>query len=481
MDFDWSFKEEGFHNTRITRPLASNITCSRCPAKPTTTRTLKGGTRAPTVSPAPTLGITSTVNWKHLILQDNADQAWFRRDHSGTSYYISDSKGKRLVAVGTLCSSSTLLPHNCWIDLPSGEYILRIGGAADVHKGTHLWRFCSMTANLPPQTHLEFYITDDEARCRITSFYTRSHYCDHVANYDVILKMHFYFSQTGEITASGGSAPILTSSDNEILKGTLSTLMSPYSLNSVEVGAVSDSEIILHLTLHWGTNIFQSEEVFHEQLHELSEAVDSHLGGSMEKMAVLLRTMSPHDSLLHRIQYLSLTLVEYAGITGGVSERQEEVTFHEKQTQGSNEEDSTEGTEGVGNGKNAHPQWRAAAAWGGWALLLSAFFLLGAVVTRSIMARSIRHSSPTDSVLTCISDVEQSYSLVDSSPVNAPAVLPAGKRTKKAKKVTVPSGKRRDLEGSEHVEEALQGKEEDQSRKGKRGSKGRRGDVREVL
>jgi hypothetical protein len=525
MSFDWSYAEEGFHHTVITHPLPSNITCSRCPTKPTTRRhlylqrSLKGGggggirTPAPTISPAPTLSISSSVNWRTLTLQDTADQAWFRKDHSGTSYYISDSKGKHLIAVGTLCATSTLLPHECWLGgqlnddqdsgpdgpgrdrdedqggLPPGEYILRIGGAADIHKATHLWRFCSMTADLSPQSHLEFSITDDRSRCRITSFYSRRQYCDHVQDYDVILKMHFYFdhitpsAQHDSPATNTQPEPWLTASDEEILKGTLSTLLSPYTLSSVTVGAVSESVLILKLALHWGTDLFQSEEVFHEQVEQLSEAVNSHLGGSMEKMGALLRGMSPQDSLFHDIQHIYLTLVEYEGITGGVKEREEVVTFRDIKAQRNSSSNATGeagGEKGQGGGEGLLSKWSVVASWGGWGLLSVAVVLVIVVARRGreLLTRSGSNSSGKSSrgddssvvgeVLSCVSgggDVEQSYSPLNSSvsaedSVEAPLSL-------KAKKKKTKAGKRREGERAKVKDPLEDSDDEEEQREGR--------------
>jgi hypothetical protein len=433
FEVDWSERESGFLNLHVTRPLSSNTSCSLCPKRPTPRpsslrRRLKGGTTTatPTYSPAPTLRISSAVNWRTLTLQDSANSPWHTSLHTGTSYYLSNSHGRHLLSVGTLCASSSLLAHGCWLDLPSGDYILRLGGALDPHKATHLWKYCSMTTALTPQTHLEFTITEDE-RCEVTSFYTRQGYCDHVANYDVILRVLLFYTLSDTATDTAAALPSLEPhplSSHEIrsLQGILSTLLSPHSVTALEVAVASEAFITLDVSVHWDSDLFQSEEVYHEQVAALTSAIHSQLSASMSRMLVLVTSSAPQTSFLHHLSDLSLETVSYGGITGGSRERQQVVSIGDRQSHYGDDNELNEQSQG-----GPLPLWQgwSLLAWGGWISLLLAIVIVSVLVaglwiTRRRKWYSASLSPEVVSPISCVSEFEEpTYSPLASSSATA--------------------------------------------------------------
>ena len=139
MDFEWDSDKRQFNHKKIEHELPNNITCKECPQKPTSKpssrlRKLhsKDHTQSPTLSPAPTMSTTNyDYPWQELKLK-TAGEDWFDAQHKGTSYYISDKHGHRLLSTGTMCPWETNPDtKTCWEDYPDGEYILRVGGALD--------------------------------------------------------------------------------------------------------------------------------------------------------------------------------------------------------------------------------------------------------------------------------------------------------------------------------------------------------------
>ncbi|CAE7623812.1 unnamed protein product, partial [Symbiodinium microadriaticum] len=125
---------------KVERDLPNNITCKACKSRPTekpSTRLRqlksKDNTFAPTVSPAPTIVTSVDIHpWQELRLVSAGAVDWFDSQHKGTSYYISDKTGHRLLSVGTMCPWETTLSYKtCWEDYPDGEYVLRVGGGLD--------------------------------------------------------------------------------------------------------------------------------------------------------------------------------------------------------------------------------------------------------------------------------------------------------------------------------------------------------------
>jgi len=182
IDYVWDTTFYRFTQIKIDKALPNNRSCEPCPIKPTDkptpalrTRHLKdndnnGGTAHPTHTPAPTLATTAGVNWRIMQL---IGKTWYESDHQGTSYYVSDAKSHRLIAVGTLCYWETS-GKQCWLDLPDGEYNIRVGGALTT-TGTLQWNFCSNKNPFSAKSQLSVRIFDRE--CTILSYHSLTAFC----------------------------------------------------------------------------------------------------------------------------------------------------------------------------------------------------------------------------------------------------------------------------------------------------------------
>ena len=183
IDFEWSRGYTKFIQRKVDRDLPNNITCKACKTRPTEKpaprqRHLKSkdNTHAPTVSPAPTIVTSVDIHpWQELHLMSAGSVDWFDSQHKGTSYYISDKGGHRLLSVGTMCPWETTLNYKtCWEDYPDGDYILRVGGGVD-RISSHTYKFCNSQNALPAQSQMFFRISNGE--CSILSFAKSSTYC----------------------------------------------------------------------------------------------------------------------------------------------------------------------------------------------------------------------------------------------------------------------------------------------------------------
>jgi len=97
-------------------------------------------TRAPTYSPAPTVIFDPHTDWALMSMKTTSLDGWWgdlapwgrSKNGTGTSFYVYDETGKILIYQGTICSNGTaIFKDSCHLELPDGNYILRVGGALD--------------------------------------------------------------------------------------------------------------------------------------------------------------------------------------------------------------------------------------------------------------------------------------------------------------------------------------------------------------
>lgn len=141
-------------------PMAGVLTdsgCEQCPGKPAPKkpspkrRHLKGGTSAPTMTPAPTFAPIDddSIEWQYLqMLSSGGD--WYVSGFKSTSVYISDPKGKHLIHSNTNCLSG-IATEQCWQVLPDGDYVMRVGGGLNDDSGDHTWIFCGISGTAQQQ------------------------------------------------------------------------------------------------------------------------------------------------------------------------------------------------------------------------------------------------------------------------------------------------------------------------------------------
>jgi len=169
LDFEWDSSKGYFVDRKVEKALP-NATCVTCPGRPTekptpALRRLKGGddshgTHHPTHTPAPTIPTTDGINWRTLTLTSDAPSGpWFDGEYRGAYYYVSDAKSRRLITKGTLCETG-VTTHDCWVDLPDGEYNIRVGGALARGPAAFTWKYCSAANSFDAQEQITVKIED---------------------------------------------------------------------------------------------------------------------------------------------------------------------------------------------------------------------------------------------------------------------------------------------------------------------------------
>jgi hypothetical protein len=183
MDFEWDSANLKFLDRKKDKSHTPNATCTYCRPRPTDkptpvlSRHLKGGggsqwsTAGPTSTPAPTLEVTNIGSWRSIVL---SGAPWFRTDRNGASYFVSDVKSLRLVTSGTLCPGEAA-GKECWVDLPDGDYNIRVGGALLTDPTSVLSPYCRIATPPAGQIRVSMRITDGS--CSVLSHHRSSSFC----------------------------------------------------------------------------------------------------------------------------------------------------------------------------------------------------------------------------------------------------------------------------------------------------------------
>lgn len=230
MDFHWDPETLSFSSRKMDRLLKNSTTCEPCKTRPTEKptpvlrRSLKGGddgTHSPTVSPAPTLAVSSNLNWRYMTL--HATKPWFDSEYHGTEYYISDPQGHRLITSGTICTDETV--RSCWVDLPPGDYTLRVGGALNADSSSNTYTYCKQTNEQAAQSQMMFRIRDGD--CSIATFASHTAVCNRLlgvtASFALVLNFNLIISGADITSISSAERTVFSAAFASIFPGVQSS------------------------------------------------------------------------------------------------------------------------------------------------------------------------------------------------------------------------------------------------------------------
>jgi hypothetical protein len=239
FDMDWTKKKQMEINF-YEKVLPTNVTCEKCPSKPTEKptpafrRVLKGNddqhTHSPTVSQAPTLSVTNIIPWRKMTLTTSGGNPWFDQ-HKSASYYVSDAEGHHLIHVGTMCPGQTNTV-DCWVDLPDGSYIVRIGGHLQTNKALFKWSYCKTVKTLSAETQMVIEIANDD--CRILSHHTSVAFCQYALHYDATVIVDVQLLILGAATSSSS----LSANDALVLQEALISVIPGLAMSDVKIQSI---------------------------------------------------------------------------------------------------------------------------------------------------------------------------------------------------------------------------------------------------
>ena len=286
VDFYWSKSTRSFSYRRLDKALPNNITCEHCANRPTASPTKapssslrhlssKDSTHAPTISPAPTI-ITSIslVPWQEVRLITSGTSAWFDAQHKGTSYYISDKHGHRLLSTGTMCPDErTLAYKKCWEELPDGEYIFRVGGALDRFSTSHTFKFCSSKNELKQESQMIFRVSHNGGHCEILSYATSTTHCKNKAGLVQFVGLTMDIMGTFSVTS--------LSQEHSALSNAISTaypFVRPSDVRLISSTSRSEGELTVQLLLSVGSLNSGFDFMDVDSLDSFLEAMTGDLG-----------------------------------------------------------------------------------------------------------------------------------------------------------------------------------------------------------
>lgn len=350
MEFDWDVTHKGFWRSKLSHNLPSNITCHSCPPKPThkptvsptkrgeystkhptsppvqsptpssstARRNLKGfHTSYPTLSPAPTFVQDPSRIWNYVYMSDDNRNAWFDAEHKGTSYYISDKSGKKLITVGTMCPfdgqdvfSGEVM---CYQDLKDGEYVFRVGGALDRFKANRNWWFCGRLNNGGPQTQMTFRVSDEGQTCTILSHFTAKTYCRHVADYDVVLR---FVVGLGLDTDSLPAGSYIDADDKLTIETAFRETFSSLDVDTITIVGASSSQLTVDIGFIPKKDVFTSPEVMDSELESLKSQVISAFSKKSAVFPHYFATNPRLSSPMHYVYTAWMESIEFADFSG---------------------------------------------------------------------------------------------------------------------------------------------------------------------
>jgi hypothetical protein len=318
MDFEWDSKDFKFLDRKKEKSHTPNATCTYCRPRPTDkptpilrSRQLKGGsglgsqrsTAGPTSTPSPTLEVTNIGDWRAIVLMG---AKWFRTDRHGASYYVSNAKSQRLVTSGTLCPGEAT-GKECWVDLPDGDYNIRVGGALLADSSSVQWSYCRIKTPQVGQTQVSVRIADGS--CTVISHHRTSSFC---------LKTEGTATVAIELLVLGVSgAGQLRSEDSEAL---VSAVASALKVTSSDVHIVSSAvsaggaHVTAEVDIHRSSSFSSRADILEvEGIDATMSSLKNYLQGAGHRDIWVGLLSSPHHSIFSQSSSVELLSVEVVG------------------------------------------------------------------------------------------------------------------------------------------------------------------------
>jgi hypothetical protein len=171
MDFNWDGKYNEFFPGPSKSVLPSLDTCKVCSDKKPepkhrSLRNLRalhhrGKTASPTMTNAPTLTHTfyNSDTWNLFEMTAQSSTPWFKNNYIGAYFWVANSDGSKLLQTGTACTAAVT---SCWVELPDGEYKLRVGASTneDTRADGTFKKFCGIQNDIKLDKQVSFIVRD---------------------------------------------------------------------------------------------------------------------------------------------------------------------------------------------------------------------------------------------------------------------------------------------------------------------------------
>jgi hypothetical protein len=324
MDFNWDPESLSFSSRKMDRVLPTNTTCKPCDTRPTEKptpvfRNLKGSsTKHPTVSPAPTVAVSTIGNWRYLNLETSTGNPWFNSRYQGTNYYVSDAHGHKLINTGTLCGDET--SKQCWVDLPDGEYILRVSGALNTHKSPNMFSYCKALNMKGAQNQMTFRIENHD--CSIVSVASQAAVCDSMGISTGIVSVSLVLNVN--VILFGASVSQATDAERSVFNSAFASLFPGVTANDVTLVSVTPSgsstfvSANIRMSSASGYNVLDiDEETALEAMFE--ETFANHNKETALAAAIGSGSVASRFSTVTRVSFVDFSLVDSVEVVASSS------------------------------------------------------------------------------------------------------------------------------------------------------------------
>ncbi len=341
LDFEWDSSNGYFIDRKVEKSLP-NATCVTCPGRPTekptpALRRLKGGddahgTQHPTHTPAPTIPTADGTNWRTLTLSGTTNP-WYESEYRAAYYYVSDAKSRRLITKGTFCETG-VTDHNCWLDLPDGEYNIRVGGAL-LRSGpaTISWKYCSAANSFNAQEQITVKI--EEGSCTGYARHNNLAFCG-LADPTTVVVLDF-------MVMGASVADSLSVNDREILAQAIAYALEGVSTEDVVIASAVPSgsgSYLVSAQVNFRHSTTGYDTLTAEGVHTLLNSVETYMAGEGPRSIWSGLQAAEHSNIFHTstsVQFISAHATGSKDIPLSSASVDEVVTYSDSATVSSEE------------------------------------------------------------------------------------------------------------------------------------------------
>jgi len=315
LDYEWDATYGYFIDRKVEKALP-NSTCVDCPMRPTDKptpllRRLKGddkvhGTQHPTHTPAPTLETSGgAFNWRTLTLVGDTTASWYENEYRAAYYYVTDTKNRRLITKGTFCDTGAAT-RDCWLDLPDGEYNIRVGGA--LLRGEPddlLWRYCKSIQDFTGQQQLTVKIGD--STCYPIALHNNNALCGRT---DAVLVVALDFMVMGASTSG-----TLSLHDNQILSEAIAYALQGVSAEDVSISSAVPSgsgSYLVSANVGFRRSTTGYDTLTVDGINSILSSVETYMAGEGPRNIWAGLQAAQHSNIFHSttsVQFVSAKLV----------------------------------------------------------------------------------------------------------------------------------------------------------------------------
>jgi len=253
----------------------------------------------------------------------------FESEYRAAYYYVSDAKSRRLITKGTMCETTTPFSKECWVDLPDGEYNIRVGGALlNSGPSTMGWQYCRSTNSFNAQQQITVKIEDQ--KCTIYGRHDYNAFCGGV---DPATSVKLDFMVMGV-----ASTDSLSVHDLEILSQAIAYAIPGVSAEDVTVSsaiASGSGSYMVSANVNFRHSTTGYDTLTADGVHNLLSSVETYMAGEGPRNVWSGLQAAQHSNIFHSttsVQFISAEVIGSNDVPLMGASEEEVVTYADAYT-----------------------------------------------------------------------------------------------------------------------------------------------------